>query len=349
MTGAVAIIVDPMQTARITDVTGRKAAMSDIESWLDTTWSTLERPWVHTWFSGRTHPEQIYHYGRAEGLLSILASQCFWATEAHYLNDASELHYSNGIVRETVGTMTTGAASAAVRRFLAGLLPSTSEIGGRAVYTVSFSEDGDILSQWRAYAGTTGYAIGLATQWWDLPEAPGESLGRWPGPLRLRKVVYAEEEQRQMIQSLLEPACMTLAQAAEEFGEARTIEVCEPRLRQHVTDYLHLLSPCLKHPAFGEEREWRVIYMPDTPHRPVEVAASEVRFRSSAIGLVPYVTLPLPAKGGPYQGRLPVTEVYHGPSENPDLTASALSLLLEQHGYVTPHTVVKGSRAPLRV
>jgi hypothetical protein len=323
--------------------------MSDIESRIDSTVSTLERSWVHTWFSEPTRPKQIYHYGHAEGLLSILASQCLWATEAHYLNDASELRYCNDMVRDTVDAMTTGASSAVVRRFLAGLLPGTNAIGGPAVYTVSFSEDGDILSQWRAYAGTTGYALGLATQWWAMPEPSGETPGWRPGPLRLRKVIYAEEQQRRMIRSLLEPACTALATAVEEFGEARTLAVGEPRLRQHVTDYLRLLSPWLKHPAFAEEREWRFIYMPDASPSPVGVAAPEVRFRPSAIGLVPYVPLPLPARAGPYQGRLPITEVYYGPSEHPDLTAWALSLLLEQHGYVAPHTQVKGSRAPLRV
>jgi hypothetical protein len=73
-----------------------------------------------------------------------------------------------------------------------------------------------------------------------------------------------------------------------------------------------------------------------------------VRFRSSTIGLVPYVTLPLPATDGPYKGRLPVMEVYYGPTEHPDLASRALSLLLEKHGYVPPHTQVNGSRAPLR-
>jgi hypothetical protein len=323
--------------------------MSDIESWVERIGSTLDQPWVGAWFSRRIRPKRLYHYGRAEALLSILEGQRLWATDARYLNDASELRYTNNLVRETVGAMTAKAASAVMRRFLEGLLSSNQDSGGPAVYTVSLSEDGDILSQWRAYAGAAGYAIGLSTEWWDMPDASGETSERRPGPLRLRQVIYAEDEQRRMIRSLLDPACTTLAEVIEWFGEETTLAAYEPQLRWHVTDYLRLLLPCLKHPAFAEEREWRFIYMPNAVPSQAGTTAPDVQFRHSAIGLVPYVTLALPATDGPYRGRLPVTEIYYGPSEFPDLAARALSMLLEKHGYVEPPTQVKGSRAPLRM
>jgi hypothetical protein len=324
--------------------------MSDIENWLDHIWQTLDGPWVRAWFSHQPgRPETLYHYGQAQGLLSILDSQCLWATDAHYLNDASELRYTTDIMRDAVEAMAAETASTVVRAFLAGLPPGMGEGGQRPVYTVSFSEEGDILSQWRAYAGTTGYALGLATRWWDMIAVLDTDPARRPGPLRLRKVLYGEEEQRRLLRTWLDPVCAALAEASVQFGEAATLQTVQPRLRQHVTDLLRLLSPCLKHPAFAEEREWRLIYMPDTTQEDGGAARHAVRFRPAAIGLVPYVPLSLPANDGPYKGRLPVTQVYYGPSEHPDLVARALAMLLETHGYVAPHTQVKGSRAPLRV
>jgi hypothetical protein len=321
--------------------------VSDAETWVDSLWSAFERPWVQ---GQPPRPERLYHYGQAQGLLSILESQCLWATDARYLNDASELNYAIALVQETVDVLAAAPETqAVVRTFLAGLVPSLRDSSQPAVYTVSFCEEGDILSQWRAYAGITGYALGLATQWWDSIPDDGVRAERRPGPLRLRKVLYREEEQRRLLRSLLDPACTALAQASAQFGEALTFQAMEPQLRQRVTDDLRLLSPCLKHPAFTEEKEWRFILMPDAAKAAEGTVPAAVRFRAAAIGLVPYVPLPLPAVAGPFQGRLPVVEVYYGPCPHPDLAARALSSLLQAHGYAAPATQVRGSRAPLRV
>lgn len=69
----------------------------------------------------------------------------------------------------------------------------------------------------------------------------------------------------------------------------------------------------------------------------------------ATIGIVPYVVVPLTASEGPYQGQLPITEVYHGPSEYGDAAGPVLTRLLEEHGYAAQKTTVKAARAPLRV
>lgn len=58
------------------------------------------------------------------------------------------------------------------------------------VYITCFCEDGDLLSQWRAYAGrdsAAGYALGIGTR----PPLLGgvQAAGRQHG-LRLRRVLY---------------------------------------------------------------------------------------------------------------------------------------------------------------
>jgi hypothetical protein len=69
-------------------------------------------------------------------------------------------------------------------------------IAGANVCVCSFSEDGDSLSQWRAYGGNaSGFAIGFSGEY--LRRA-FEELG-WLVP-----VIYEDFEQRSLIRTLLE-------------------------------------------------------------------------------------------------------------------------------------------------
>ena len=112
---------------------------------------------------------------------------------------------------------------------------------------------------------------------------------------------------------------------------------------------LYGMAPCFKHPGFEEEREWRLVYVEGAEDAKHQSSNLPLQFRHAAIGIVPYVVVPLAASGGPYQGRLPIVEVYHGPSEFGDVAGPVLTRLLEAHGYAEPKTNVKAARAPLRV
>ena len=203
--------------------------MSDDEIWFDSVWESLDRPWLSTWFDHQAWPPRLYHYhyGRADGLLSILATQCPRATDAHYLNDAAELRYTRDVIGRTVAELTSEATATTplAQPFLAGLVSDTDGLDRPAVCTVSFSDEGDILSQWRAYAGTTGYALGLATEWWPRPAVPEQMAARQAAPvLRLRKVLYRQDEQHRMVRSLLAQRTKNLTALA-----VRSVNRCRRR------------------------------------------------------------------------------------------------------------------------
>jgi hypothetical protein len=333
--------------------------MSDVDDWMSGVWTTLDAAWTGEWFGLQTPPRQIYHYTDAAGLLGILQTKSIWATDAHCLNDAQELRYGTQLAIAYARSVLKATDSSVVREYLKrsirswshrwSLRKASGEWSGRAMgsmYLASFCEDGDLLSQWRGYAGVTGYSIGLATEWWDLTAMP-QPL-RIPA-LRLRRVLYSEEDQHKAFGPLLQAACRSLEDAAHRFGDAAALSTFEPRLQEYVGWALYGMAPCFKHPGFEEEREWRLVCVvgaDDPDHGSLNLP---LRFRHAAIGIVPYVIVPMAVADGPYQSRLPITEVYHGPSDHADVAEAVLLRLLKEHGYAVPHTKVKAARAPLRV
>jgi hypothetical protein len=322
-------------------------------------WSTLDAAWTPEWFGLQTPPKQIYHYTNAAGLLGILQNKSIWATDAHCLNDAQELRYGTELAIAYARSVLKATDSEVIAAYLKrsirswghrwSLRKASGGWSGRpmgSLYLASFSEDGDLLSQWRGYAEDTGYSIGLATEWWDLTSMPVPL--RIPA-LRLRRVLYSDEDQQKAFGPLLQAACRSLQEAADRFGDAAALSAYEPRLQEYVGWALYGMAPCFKHPGFEEEREWRMVYVEgadDPDHGGLNLS---LRFRHAAIGIVPYVIIPIAASEGPYHGRLPITEVYHGPSDHMDVSEAVLIRLLEEHGYAIPHTRVKAALTPLRV
>jgi hypothetical protein len=100
----------------------------------------------------------------------------------------------------------------------------------------------------------------------------------------------------------------------------------------------------VKHRAFSEEKEWRIITYPKGATLVgVEPADYEgVSVRPTARLLLPYMSLEPPS-----QKRLPLIEIRCGPSQFQEQSARAMNILLRKHGY--KNLPVTLSRVPLRV
>lgn len=98
----------------------------------------------------RVPPPILYHYTDQHGLLGILKSKEIWASHTQYLNDAREFRHAVGLVKKEVEGMLKDATG--LRR---DLLLEMQEAVKTSIETInvcvcSFSEERDILSQWRA-------------------------------------------------------------------------------------------------------------------------------------------------------------------------------------------------------
>jgi hypothetical protein len=198
-----------------------------------------------------------------------------------------------------------------------------------------FCEQGDLLSQWRGYgSGGAGYAIGID------PEhlvAKRESMGNF----FFGKVEYEPEEQRRVLSAVIE----TLVA-----GAAVNLNMALPTERDAVlADCARLMRRVLwfalvtfKDPTFASEQEWRIISLLSR-----EESQARVRLRAASHRLTPYIELDFKTSASPPAGRIPIVEVRHGPTLQPELTKSGLELLLRRSGYA--NAGVEGSKIPLRV
>lgn len=92
---------------------------------------------------------------------------------------------------------------------------------------------------------------------------------------------------------------------------------------RNLGDILQLFA-IIKNPSFKEEREWRLISKYYDKY-----TVPDVKFREGASMLVPYTEIKI---GGKKSGQPIFERVYLGPSQNINLSMSALSSFLSNKG-----------------
>jgi Protein of unknown function (DUF2971) len=317
-------------------------------------------------------PRELYHYTGLDGLVGIVTDRAIWATDARYLNDASELAYAADLIETVIVEAFSEVPDATVK----DALPSTPRPGFanpfeylHKPFVVCFCEEPDLLSQWRGYGeGTTRYSLGLevGTSWTTGHDATSPML---------LQVIYDEQRQRALVEEVVD-RWLAILQDLLDSGHPRSPLPGMPELQQALA--LHHL--CFKHPAFKDEREWRLVKLvnadaevekvaderraaqreadneryrqqgieppifQDPPVRWPQADGIDILFRPSPLGLVPYIKLPL-AGEGPYGGNVPLKYLIQGPNGS-DPALEAVERFLKREGAWMAQ--VRNSGVPLR-
>jgi hypothetical protein len=280
-------------------------------------------------------PPILYHYTSGSGLIGIVGRLRLWASDVEFLNDAEEVTYGRDtVVHELlrradeldpsgVGPDTTEGSRATVLRSTANELSRSPDEQQAHVYVSCFCEDGDLLSQWRAYGSDAGYAIGFRSdQLANLEPAASKTVGAPSGPgfePHLQRVMYGLEEAKSLIDSTLDTVAPEPTGHPGVHGWVRYITVALPLLAS------------VKNDAFAEEREWRLAYVTDV--------VAGLKFRSGHLGVIPYREFSVPPEA--------IQEVVVGPGRFPELRFQGVRQLLQSNKLTEVQTV--GSRVPLRV
>jgi hypothetical protein len=241
----------------------------------------------------------LFHYTDANGLLGILECQRLRATDARYLNDPVELEYGRELFREVlrryqIHEEVVAAASLGIVR-------------GQA-YLACFSEKGDLLSQWRAYANDgLGYSIGFHSDASWAHDATSRPL--------LLPVEYDKRKQLALLESIIQPLVDKLRNWDAASG---ALPPETTRLRAIIDPVL----PMLKNPGFEEEREWRLVVPFDEMY-----SVAPDSFRASRFGISPFIELQTTNR------LLPLAEIYMGPRVERDRGIVALVELLRARRY----------------
>ena len=241
-------------------------------------------------------PPTLYHYTSATGMLGMLDSRELWLTSVHYLNDRNEFLHTTSLTYSLISEKRRGA-SETQKAVLNGLVRTLDNIGRINTCVFSLSENGDLLSQWRGYCPADGgYSIGFDT-------AKLRAVAHANGLLLVR-CEYDRDSQVEKLRGHLD-AITTQFEA--DVTRGMHVEYATTAARARLELLLMELAPTFKDPSFAEEREWRLLTVPQD--------FRTMRYRAAGNLVVPYATLTLAST----PSEMPIVEVVVGPSLNQSL------------------------------
>jgi hypothetical protein len=239
-------------------------------------------------------PEMLYHYTDFEGFKGIVEKGTLRATQVKSLNDSTERTHGENVVAEVLKS---AVGDNNRDRIVSGMIKQSDQTRW---FVTCFCEQPKLLSMWRAYSDRGGgYCLGFDAHKLRrlLPLRDSEDNFNW-----LFKMIYG------LCTTELTQVLNWIANGIDKDPDDTLGFMCA-----------HILAGKIKHEAFKEEQEWRII---------VQCLKSEaINFRQGHATIIPYVELQQ-AQG------LPLKEVFYGPTlrDNRDLRKT-IELMLLKYGY----------------
>jgi hypothetical protein len=262
----------------------------------------------------------IFHYTDINGLLGILSSEALFATDYRYLNDASEVGSIRGLILPVLSAEIAAITPKLIEK---GWLKKEyyEEFGSQAnqlqaehmygsfmrgldattpFYVTSFcahAQDSEefkhgLLSQWRGYGQSGGFAIEFdETGFGALMKEENE---KYAYAVLQSGDVHYEQHEASFDAEIYSGVAGEMIYA---MFESRKVDVSEVTGRTDLDEVMVSfikLAPLLKHRAFHEEKEYRIIA---SPVRRKKIPREETRvwkpisFRRKGNMIVPYIKL----------------------------------------------------------
>lgn len=237
--------------------------------------------------------ETLYHYCRTEAFVSIISNRSIWLSSLTQSNDSKE----GAIILDILLRLAKDSklSSFALQQFEDTLRSAYDFFQG---FGFCLSEKGDLLSQWRGYADDgQGFAIGFDRSYFEFlanarKERNVQSFG-------MTKLIYDSDGQIAIarkhfsrLQQFIDEGAFdsplgTLLNTEEE-NQERFKKITSANMSARLALLPAMLQMFeIKHLAFEEEREWRLVSFI------FDEFANGVRFRPAKNKIVPYLELPL--------------------------------------------------------
>lgn len=202
---------------------------------------------------------RLYHYTTYNSFFSILNSKCLWASSHLSMNDNQEIIYAANCIFDYFLEAEKRDPELFNANFKRACLEAIVPNLEQDIFLVSLSYHAVSLSQFRAYAQPLGLSFGISI--YTIVQLDRE-LGSISG-----KVIYNQQLQKTIIAKFL-------TQFAQEFQIANKANRDPSIFKNRILQEFRKLAPFLKHPAFSEEAEFRVVILPEhceieTKSRPI--------------------------------------------------------------------------------
>jgi len=295
-------------------------------------------------------PGRIFHYTGAKGFEGIIKSDCIWASNAVYLNDASEIQYGRQLAIDElerlchahrlaqspswykdVDTWTADRKITTKYALIWEFFQLFQNALDTAHYVASFCLEDNLLSQWRTY-GKNGGGFSLGFDVTSNVCNVSENVEFWCFP-----IIYDPSKQQRIISEFIEAVLDSLESSLPQ------IELLPDwRIRNPISEYhketlvigLTLIGLCFKDQGFSVEKEWRICTMGK------EDDFEHVEFRAGNGLLIPYIEFKIS------EDYIKIQSVTCGPGPDSALSLSSANLFLKKLG--TTHFKAKRSEIPVK-
>lgn len=277
----------------------------------------------------------IYHYTDPNGFLGILQSQELWLTDYAYLNDYREVAHGIAIAASVLNDWADKYSLDDLRyQTIAVVQRELEDLRHHRIALACFSEDGDSLSQWRAYGSI---AIGFTASSLASGISTGTDIGR---------VVYNGALQDTTLQVEIHE-CME----AIRLDCMRGLQYPAEMLGTIIAGWIIRRISYFKDDSFKEEREIRCRYVQDERiNESFSSPVAPMHFRVKGGAIISYARSSELLLGSPYLPEtsydLPIAEVIIGPGSRQDVLLRGVKDALTSLGY--GEVPVHRSRIPFR-
>jgi hypothetical protein len=253
-------------------------------------------------------PPTLWHYTSPGGLAGIITGGEVWATVIHYLNDAKEFQHALELFRTALAGKIAQTSDPGIKTFLSFVKDSLDRVMKVNVCVFSLSEDGNLLSQWRAYCPPEGgYSIGFRTsQLTTCLQQQG---------FRLIRCIYDETVQRQFVEETLNEFVTKYSE--KHGGQPCSKEIFNLEFSGLVSQRIWSVAPTFKHPSFSEEQEWRAV------SQPIPWTNDAISYRVGASCIIPHYKLGLQDASESSV----ISHIMVGPSKHPELASASINFL----------------------
>lgn len=203
-------------------------------------------------------PSELYHYTSPKALRGILKSNNLWFSNIYFLNDTSEMRYTYFLILDLLPSLKKDLDEEFYKKILERAEYMTcntyyaeeSEIFARLEYYVlCLSTEKNCLNLWSNYTKTndkTGYNIAFSYKGLqDSVEMKGYEF------VSFASVCYDLDKQKQMLFNTIQKYNQKYVSAKN--GKDKQI------LLWDIIDNFKIYSIFLKHPAFADEKEFRIV------------------------------------------------------------------------------------------
>lgn len=274
-------------------------------------------------------PRRLYHYTDQAGFLGIIGGNELWATKIQYLNDNREFNLAVDIAGEILREKLNKTSNDRIAQTIQDIVTRISKIGKINICVCSFSENMDLLSQWRGYSkGMAGYCLGFKSE--RLADIAEQEF------FALRRCIYDPDEQRIEIDNALDKLIEKHKMDEERNGGYKSGKGLDSIFTPFIRDVdftLSMIFPLIKDASFKEEAEWRLISQG-------HVSYDDLHFRTGNSSIVPFAKIQL---GDSLSGC--ITDVIVGHTPNKELAIASTRDFLHAQGLIAP---VNSTSIPFR-